>query len=102
MRRRHHRERLGERERPEHAAFLSLEQEDGHERHDDDREREEDRRATCLAAATIAARLLSVRAGASSDTCRYAFSTITIDASTSTPMASASPPSDMMFDVTPR
>jgi len=37
-----------------------------------------------------------------SDKCRYPISTITTAASTKTPMASASPPSDMMFDVTPR
>ena len=58
-------------------------------------------RATCLAAPTIA-RGWSSYGVASSDTRRYAFSTITIDASTSTPIANASPPRDMMLEVTPR
>ena len=58
-------------------------------------------RATCLAACTIA-RGCSSYAMLSSEMCRYAFSTITIEASTRTPMAKASPPSDMMFEVTSR
>ena len=35
-----------------------------------------------------------------SESCRYPFSTITMAASTRTPIASAKPPSDMMFEVT--
>ena len=58
-------------------------------------------RPTCFAARTIAAGCSSYGT-ASSATCRYAFSTMTIDASTRTPIASARPPSDMMFDVTPK
>jgi len=61
-------------------------------------------RPTCCAAATMTSVGASVVPAATwrSETCRYAFSTITIDASTRTPMASARPPSDMMFDVMPR
>ena len=60
-------------------------------------------RATCFAAPMITAGC-SPYAGAvpASDTRRYAFSTITMDASTSTPIANSRPPSDMMLDVTSR
>ena len=44
-RRRRHRERLGERQRPEQAAFLRFQREDRQERHGDDEQREEQRRA---------------------------------------------------------
>ncbi len=107
QRRAHHRERLGERQRPEHPALLRLEQEDRHERHDDDRQREEDRaRRPASRRRTIAARLLLVRHGlavAGSDDAPVARSPPSRStASTSTPIASAMPPSDMMLDVTPR
>ena len=71
-------------------------------------------RATCFAAVRIARGCWPYGTGpdwpavatstvcSGSDTCRYAFSTMTIDASTSTPIASASPPSDMMLEFTPR
>ena len=100
-----HRERLRERQRPEHPAFLRLERNTGtnetmmiaSEKKIGARHllRRADDRAP-------AARRTRSPASSVSDTCRYAFSTMTIDASTSTPIASASPPSDMMFDVTPR
>jgi hypothetical protein len=54
QRRPRHGRRLGERQRPEHAAFLRLEQEHRRERDDDDGEREEDRPADLFAAPTIA------------------------------------------------
>ena len=38
------------------------------------------------------------RPSSGSERCRYAFSTITIEASTRSPIASAMPPSDMMFE----
>ncbi len=60
-------------------------------------------RPTCWAAATIAdSCALPFAPGPAAAKCRCAFSTITIEASTRTPMASASPPSDMMLEETRR
>ena len=58
---RNHRERFRERERPEHPPFLRLEQEHRGERHDDDRQREENSAADLFRSSHGDLRLLVIR-----------------------------------------
>ena len=84
-------ESLGPGERAEHAAFLCFKQEDRQERHHNNDERIEERGADLLCCADQDAIAAPSPLGASvrSARWRYPFSTMTMAASISTPMASA-------------
>ena len=91
---------LGVGERLEEPALLRLEGEDRQERDGDDQQAEEQRRSDLAAGGDDRFRA-AIRPACSRSRCLWAFSIITIAASTMAPIAMAMPPRLMMFELRP-